>query len=206
MSLRALRYGCYVTVVALVAGFGAIHAEPTTAKATLGAGCFWCMEAVFERVPGVLDVVSGYAGGTVENPSYQQVSEGNTGHAEVIQITYDPAKVSYEALLEVFWKSHDATDERGVEPDFGSQYRSIILCHDEAQRAAALKSRDQEQEKLPKRIATQITMFEAFYPAEAHHQDYVRLNPADAYVRGVSNPRLKKLGLLGKPVVVKPTK
>jgi len=164
-------------------------------KATLGAGCFWCVEAIYEQLPGVLDVVSGYAGGTEKNPTYRQVGAGRTGHAEVVQITFDPDVVTYRELIDYFWKTHDATDGRGVWPDFGRQYRSIILAHDAEQRRIAKASRDAAQEGLAKPIATELVMLDTFYLAEDYHQDYVKRNPRDRYVLNITVPKLKKLGL-----------
>ena len=168
-------------------------------KATFGAGCFWCVEAVYRRIDGVTDVVPGYAGGKESNPTYQKVGAGLTGHAEVVQITFDPAKVSYDKLLEIFWKTHDVTDPSGVSPDFGRQYRSLLLYHDESQRLAIERSKAEAQKKFTKPIATEIAPLEKFYPAESYHWDYVRKNPNDSYVRNVALPKLKKLGLLDVP-------
>ena len=168
-------------------------AEPQ--KATVGAGCFWCVEAVYEQLPGVLDVVSGYAGGPEKNPTYKQVSAGKTGHAEVVQITFDPEVTSYRELIDYFWKTHDVTDGSGVWPDFGQQYRSIILAHDDEQREIAMQSRAKAREMFDEPIATQIVRLDTFYPAEDYHQDFVRLNPRHPYVRNIAFKKLKKLGL-----------
>ena len=168
-------------------------AEPQ--KATLGAGCFWCVEAVYEQFPGVLNVVSGYAGGPEKNPTYKQVSAGMTGHAEVVQITFDPDKTSYRALIDYFWKTHDASDPRGVWPDFGEQYRSIILAHDDEQLSEARASRNAARAAFEKPIATQIVKLDVFYPAEDYHQDFVRLNPNHPYVRNIAFKKLEKLHL-----------
>ena len=168
-------------------------AEPQTA--VLGAGCFWCVEAVYEQQPGVTDVVSGYAGGTEKNPTYKDVSYGRTTHAEVVQITFDPDKTSYRKLIDYFWQTHDVTDGRGVWPDFGPQYRSIILPANEEQMTEARASLAAAQAGLDKPIATEIKPLEHFYPAEDYHQDYVRQNPRDRYVRNIAHPKLKKLGL-----------
>lgn len=173
-----------------------------TERAVLGAGCFWCVEEIYEAVPGVKSVVSGYAGGTSPDPTYQAIGTGRTGHAEVVEITYDPAKVSYEKLLEIFWKSHDPTDPRGVSPDFGTQYRSLILPLNDAQLAATEASKALAQKGFQKPIATEIKALEKFYPAEDYHQDYVKKNPNDSYVRGVSRPRFERVNLpaiLAKP-------
>ncbi len=169
-------------------------AEPAakTRKVVLGAGCFWCVELIFENTPGVVEVVSGYAGGPEKNPTYQEVGSGATGHAEAVEIEYDPAKISYEALLTTFWASHDATVKNGVAPDFGPQYRSIILYKTEAEKQAALKSKAELQKKLGKPITTEISALTVFYPAEDYHQDYVKKNPNNGYVRNVSQPRQKE--------------
>lgn len=164
-------------------------------KATVGAGCFWCVEAVYEQLPGVLNVVSGYAGGPEKRPTYEQVSRGLTGHAEVVQITFDPDKTSYRELIDYFWKTHDVTDGSGVWPDFGPQYRSIILAHDDEQLKVAKESRHAARENFDKPIATQIVKLEKFYVAEDYHQDYVRLNPRQSYVRNIAFKKLDKLGL-----------
>lgn len=147
--------------------------------ATFAGGCFWCVEADFEKVMGVTEVVSGYSGGQVDNPSYEQVSAGGTGHVEAVQVHYDPAKVSYRDLLEVFWRHVDPTDPGGQFVDRGSQYRSVIFYHDEDQKKLAEESK-QELEKsgrFSKAIATEILPFARFYPAEGYHQDYYKKNP-----------------------------
>jgi peptide-methionine (S)-S-oxide reductase len=163
-------------------------------QATFAAGCFWCMEAIFERVPGVTDVVSGYTGGPEKNPTYEQVGSGATGHCEAIQITYDSEKTTYSALLDVFWRSHDATNGRGVAPDFGKQYRSALYYRTAEEKQIIDTSAAALATKLGKKVATQITAFEKFYPAEAYHQDYVKLHPEVPYVRNVSIPRLIEAG------------
>ena len=168
-------------------------AEPQ--KATLGAGCFWCVEAVYEQFPGVLDVVSGYAGGPELNPTYKQVSAGMTEHAEVVQITFDPERTSFRELIDYFWKTHDASDPRGVWPDFGKQYRSIILVHDDVQLRDARESRIAARDLFEKPIATQIVKLDRFYPAEDYHQDFVRRNPNHPYVRNIAFKKLEKLQL-----------
>ncbi len=166
-----------------------------TEVATLGGGCFWCLQAVFERVPGVLKVTSGYAGGTVENPSYEEVCGGKTGHAEVVQIEFDPGRISYEQLLDVFWRAHDPTTLNRQGPDVGTQYRSIILYGSQAQRLAAEKSRADLSASGAFRspIVTEIAPLVKFYRAEAYHQDYYRKNPHAPYCTFVIAPKLKKL-------------
>jgi peptide-methionine (S)-S-oxide reductase len=167
----------------------------TTALATFGGGCFWCAEALFERLDGVLSVESGYAGGTTEAPTYRQVCTGTTGHAEVIQVRYDPAKVTYEQLLEVFWKTHDPTTRDRQGADVGTQYRSIVLWHDEAQRRTAedLKRRLDEAKVFDAPIVTQIVPFDRFWRAEAHHQGYFDANREQPYCRLVIEPKVEKL-------------
>ncbi len=163
-------------------------------KATFAAGCFWCVEAIFDRVPGVTDVVSGYTGGKEKDPSYERVGGGMTGHAEAVEITYDAEKTSYSKLLDVFWKSHDPTDGRGVAPDFGKQYRSALFYRTPEEKTAIDRSKSALEKKLGKKVATQVVPFEKFYPAEGYHQDYVKRNPKNSYVRNVSIPRLIEAG------------
>ena len=190
MKLRII-----LTILGFALGASVSAEEAKLEKAVFGAGCFWCVEAFFEQQPGVTEVVSGYAGGDEQNPTYQQVSAGRSSHAEVVQVTFDPAKTSYGALVDYFWKTHDATDGRGVAPDFGRQYRSTILTDGEAQAATAQTSKAKAQQGLKKPIATVIAPLKKFWPAEEYHQDYVRKNPTDGYVTGVAIPKLKKLGL-----------
>ncbi len=159
----------------------------------LGGGCFWCTEATFELLPGVTAVTSGYAGGTTENPKYKDLFQSNTGHAEVIQITYDPAKTTLEALLSHFWKVHNPTQVGGQGNDHGPQYRSIILYADEAQKAAAEKSRTEAVRKFPDPITTEIVPLKKFWPAEDYHQDYFAKNPDAGYCRVVIKPKVDKL-------------
>jgi len=165
----------------------------TTELATLGGGCFWCMEAVFERLPGVKSVTSGYAGGHTTSPTYPQVSSGDTGHAEITQIEFDPAKISYEKLLEVFWQAHDPTALNRQGADEGMQYRSLILYHGEAQKLAAEKSKAAAQKNFKHPIVTEIAPFIKFYPAEGHHQKYYDNNPNAPYCRAIIAPKLEKL-------------
>jgi peptide-methionine (S)-S-oxide reductase len=155
-------------------------AQPaTTAKATFAGGCFWCVESDFDKVPGVLSTVSGYIGGTVANPSYEQVSAKQTGHAEAVEISFDPAKVSYARLLEIYWRSIDPTTKDRQFCDVGSPYRTAIYTHDAAQLQAATASRDALAKNKPfkEAIVTEIVAAGPFYPAEAYHQDYYRKNP-----------------------------
>jgi len=167
--------------------------QPLT-QATLGGGCFWCVEAVFETEPGVTVVASGYAGGKTVNPSYEEVCSGATGHAEVVQITFNPAQVSYARLLELFWQAHDPTTLNRQGADAGTQYRSIILYHDAAQKEIAEKSKAAAQEHFRSPIVTQIVPLDTFYPAEKYHQDYFRRNSRAPYCQMVIAPKLRKLG------------
>jgi len=148
-------------------------------KAIFAAGCFWCTEEAFEKVPGVVAAVSGYTGGTVKNPSYEQVSSGRTGHAEAVEVTYDPAKVSYEQLLDVFWVNHDPTVKDRQFCDSGSQYRPAIFYLDEQQKqlAEASKAKWEKTKPFKQPILTEITKAGPFYPAEDYHQDYYKKNP-----------------------------
>jgi peptide-methionine (S)-S-oxide reductase len=163
--------------------------------ATLGGGCFWCVEAVFEGLRGVESVAPGYSGGHVAHPSYEQVCTGRTGHAEVAQIAFDPEVLSYADLLEVFFAVHDPTTKDRQGHDRGSQYRSVVFYHDEAQRATAervLASLTREPSWEGQSVVTQIVPFEAFYPAEDYHREYFRRNPEQAYCRVVIAPKVAK--------------
>ena len=155
-------------------------AKPATARATFAGGCFWCMEEAFDKVPGVIATVSGYMGGHVKNPTYEQVTTGRTGHAEVVQVEYDPAKVSYARLLEAFWRNIDPTQKDGQFCDHGSSYRSAVFFHDEEQRSLAEASRAALMKNKPFKgeIVTEIAKSGEFYPAEGYHQDYYLKNPA----------------------------
>ena len=170
-----------------------------THLATFGGGCFWCLEAVFEREDGIKSVTSGYAGGVRENPTYKEVCSGDTGHAEVIQIEFDPLKISYDKLLNLFWNSHDPTTLNRQGADVGTQYRSIILYHNDDQKAAAEKSRTGAAARFSSPIVTEIAPLKKFYAAEAYHQDYFRNNPNASYCVLVISPKLKKLDKATKP-------
>ena len=167
-------------------------------KATFGAGCFWCTEAIFSRLPGVQSVVVGYAGGTTPNPTYEQVCSGSTGHAEVSQITFDPTKVSYEKLVETFWEAHDPTTLNSQGADHGTQYRSVIFYSDEKQKIVAEKSKKEAQKNFQDPIVTEIKPLKNFYIAENYHQDYYNANKNAPYCRFVIKPKLDKLKL-GNP-------
>jgi peptide-methionine (S)-S-oxide reductase len=168
-------------------------------EATLANGCFWCTEAVYARVPGVLKVIPGYAGGHVPHPTYEQVCEGTTGHAECARITFDPATVSYDTLLEVFWATHDPTTLNRQGGDVGTQYRSAIFVHDELQRAAAERSRAEAQKRVADPIVTEIVALGEFYPAEDYHRRYYEAHPFQPYCRLVIAPKVAKVDtFLGK--------
>jgi peptide-methionine (S)-S-oxide reductase len=160
--------------------------------ATVGGGCFWCTEALFQMLPGVKSVVSGYAGGKTENPTYKEVCEGNTGHAEVIQVEFDPKKISYEKILETFWEAHDPTTLNKQGPDSGTQYRSIILYHSPAQKAAAEKSMADAQKNFAQPIVTEIVPLTKFYKGEDYHQDFYQNNPNQGYCRAIIRPKVEK--------------
>ncbi len=161
--------------------------------AVLAGGCFWCVEAVYERIEGVVSAVSGYTGGTVPNPSYTEVTRGNTGHAEAVEITFDPGVISYEEILKVFWKSHDPTTLNRQGADVGTQYRSAIFYTNDEQKRIAEASLEEAQESFNRTIVTEITPLEEFYVAEDHHQDYFADNPNAGYCRVVIAPKLGKL-------------
>lgn len=164
------------------------------AIATFGNGCFWCTEAVFEQLRGVQRVSSGYSGGKVENPTYKQVCEGDTGHAEVLQIEYDPNAVSFATLLEVFWKTHDPTTLNRQGNDVGTQYRSVIFTHNAEQERLAqeYKAKLDASGAFANPIVTEITPFTKFYPAEDYHQGYFRANGREPYCRYVIAPKVEK--------------
>ena len=163
-------------------------------KATFGTGCFWCTEAVFDELKGVESVVSGYSGGTLPNPTYEQICGGLTGHAEVVQITYDPAVISFADLLEVFWQTHDPTTLNRQGNDVGTQYRSAVFYHNDEQRQLA----EHYKEKLNGSgafrgpIVTEITPYKSFYPAEKYHQDYFAQNPSQPYCTAIIRPKVDK--------------
>ena len=168
--------------------------KPTALEtATLGGGCFWCLEAVFERLPGVQRVVSGYAGGRTESPTYQEVCAGTTGHAEVIRIEFHPETISYDRILEVFWASHDPTTLNRQGADAGTQYRSIILAHDNHQLNLAITSRDRAGNQFADPIVTEIESLDTFTRAEADHQGYFARNPGAGYCAVIIRPKIKKL-------------
>jgi peptide-methionine (S)-S-oxide reductase len=169
-----------------------------TEVATLGGGCFWCVEAVYERIDGVVEVVSGYAGGRTANPTYQEVCTGSTGHAEVVQIHYDPARVDYKKIIDLFWTAHDPTTPNRQGADVGTQYRSIILYQNDEEKKTAEQSRSEAAAQFDRPIVTEIEPLEVFYEAEDYHQDYFDNNPYAGYCNFVIRPKLGKLGLLEK--------
>ena len=174
----------------------AMSSLPSAAKAdsiVLGGGCFWCLDAAYKLLPGVTHVTCGYSGGTTAHPTYEQVCTDETGHAEVVKIDYDPAKVPLDRILDYFWKVHDPTQVGGQGNDMGSQYRSIILYADPAQKAAAEHSRDGAQKKCNDRITTEIVPLKEFWPAEDYHQDYFEKHPDQGYCRAVIRPKIDKL-------------
>jgi peptide-methionine (S)-S-oxide reductase len=192
------------SLVLLIAGFAAglpqnMNANESskgtngTELATYGGGCFWCVEAIFQRLDGVKSVTSGYAGGRKENPTYKEVCGGDTGHAEVIQIEYDPKKISYAQLLDVFWQAHDPTTLNRQGADRGTQYRSIILYHDEKQKQAAEASKKAAASQFRDPIVTEIVPLTKFYKAEGYHQNYYNDNSNAPYCQFVIRPKLDKL-------------
>ncbi len=165
----------------------------TVEQATLGGGCFWCVEAAVKDLKGVQSAVSGYAGGQTEDPSYAAVCSGRTGHAEVVQVTFDPDVLPYRTLLDVFFSVHDPTTLNRQGADVGTQYRSVIFTHDDAQAAAAEEAKAAAQEHWDAPIVTEISPLPRFWPAEAHHQDYYARNPSQGYCAAVISPKLGKL-------------
>lgn len=165
---------------------------PGASRLVLGAGCFWCIEGVYLQVPGVLSATSGFAGGHVKNPTYEQVTTGRTGHAEVVEIYFDPAVVTEKELVDLFWKIHDPTDGTGVWPDFGPMYRSILLATDAEQKTRLAEYKNAAQADYANPLATEIVLLDAFYPAENYHQDFVRNNPNHPYVQRIARPKMEK--------------
>lgn len=183
-KLMKLRSTLMLLLTLALSGPGAAHAQAPaskagTAKATFAGGCFWCMEEAFDKVPGVIATTSGYVGGQTKNPTYEQVSTGRTGHAEAVQVEYDPAKITYEKLLDAFWRNIDPIQKDAQFCDHGSQYRSAIFYHTEEQRRLAEASRAALARNKPFKgeIVTQIVKADVFYPAEGYHQDYHLKNP-----------------------------
>jgi peptide-methionine (S)-S-oxide reductase len=193
VRLAVLLLSCFCLLPVMNAQTGSTNAPAKLAVATFGGGCFWCAEAVFQRIPGVQSVTSGFAGGKTENPTYEEVCTGNTGHAEVIQLQFDPTVISYEKLLDIFWEAHDPTTLNRQGADSGTQYRSIILYSDEAQKVAAEKSKAEAAKHFSSPIVTQIVPLTKFYSAEGYHQDYYNLHSNQPYCQFVIGPKLRKL-------------
>jgi peptide-methionine (S)-S-oxide reductase len=193
LRLAGLLLCCFYLLPVMNAQPGPAGAPPKLQTATFGGGCFWCAEAVFQRIPGVKSVVSGFAGGATSNPTYKQVCAGGTGHAEVIQIQFDPAVIPYGKLLEIFWEAHDPTTVNRQGNDTGEQYRSIILYSDAAQKDAAEKSKAEAARQFTAPIVTQIVPLTKFYPAEEYHQNYYNLHASEGYCQFVIGPKLRKL-------------
>ena len=163
-------------------------------SAVFGAGCFWCVEAFYERLEGVSEVISGYAGGTAVNPTYKQVASGASDQVETVMVIYDPNLISYRDLIDFFWTTHDATNGKGVWPDFGPQYRSILLYGDDAEKATIDVSRQAYEKASGQSVATEVKALDTFYTAETYHQDFAKKNPKHGYIQGILKPKLKKLG------------
>lgn len=201
-----LRYSAYtillsLTLLACTKAQGQGTKEVDTGKqpagtevATFAGGCFWCTEAVFERVTGVVDVFSGYTGGPQKNPTYRQVSYGDTEHAEAIQIYYDPKVVSFQELVEIFFATHDPTQLNRQGPDRGRQYRSAVYYHDEEQRqiVADHMAKLKKSGKYSQEIVTELTAYDTFWVAEEYHQDFYELNPGNGYIINIAVPKVKK--------------
>jgi peptide-methionine (S)-S-oxide reductase len=183
---------CFVLFLSIIRGEETMK---ELEKATFGAGCFWCVEAVFQRLDGVKDVVPGYCGGDKVNPTYKEVCTGRTGHAEVAQITFDPATIAFDELLNMFWQSHDPTTRNRQGNDVGTQYRSAVFYHNEEQRSAAEESKENldNSEIFSNQIVTEITALDQFWPAEDYHNNYYNNNPNQPYCRIVIKPKLDKL-------------
>ena len=164
-------------------------------KATLAGGCFWCLEAVYQRIEGIHRVVSGYTGGHANNPDYRSICSGMTGHAEVVQLDFDPEIVSYIRVLDYFWRMHDPTTLNRQENDVGTQYRSAIFVHSEEQQELAIKSKQEVSPKFSRPIVTEIVPLGTFYPAEDDHQNYYRQHPENPYCQVIITPKLQKLEL-----------
>ncbi len=191
---RSVTYRVFFAFLLLSTRLSSMAETPniSSGRITLGGGCFWCIEAVYDGLPGVKSAVSGYAGGNTENPTYDKICHANTGHAEVVQIEFDPSKVSLEKLLGIFWKIHDPTTLNRQGPDTGTQYRSVVF-HENAEQELVIKQSLQEAQKgLSKPIVTQVAPLQKFYPAEDYHQDYFAKNPNEAYCQIVIRPKLDK--------------
>ena len=179
--------------------------DPNYENATFGNGCFWCTEALFQQLEGVIEVTSGYSGGEILNPTYKQVCGGDTGHAECLRIVYDPTIISFDKLLEVFWKTHDPTTLNRQGADIGTQYRSVIFYHNESQRVLAQKYRDRLDKSgaFPNPIVTTLEPFTIFYSAEDYHRDYYKQNSGQGYCQFVIRPKLEKFQDVFKDIMKK---
>lgn len=193
LAAASLLASVFLIALTMNAAPDSTNAPQKLETATFGGGCFWCAEAVFQRIPGVKSVVSGFAGGTTANPSYEEVCTGDTGHAEVIQLKFDPSIISYDKLLEVFWEAHDPTTLNRQGNDSGTQYRSIILYANDAQKIAAEKSKAEAAKHFSSPIVTQIVPLTQFYPAEDYHQNYYNQHRTQGYCMFVIGPKLHKL-------------
>jgi len=183
-----------LAVLCIMGGKTAMASQPELEKATIGGGCFWCIEAVFDEVAGVHKAESGYAGGEDENPDYQTVCSGSSGHAEVVQITFDPGVITYDEILLIFFGVHNPTTPNRQGADVGTQYRSIVLTQDEQQQAAATRliSQLEKDEVFDRPIVTEVAPLGKYYPAEDYHQDYYKRNTAQGYCQAVIAPKLSK--------------
>lgn len=198
--IKAIKYIFILSIVMITLGVSSQNAEKNMnnddkyLKITFGSGCFWCTEAIFERVNGVVDVTSGYSGGDEPNPTYELVCSGSTKYAEVTQITYDPSVISFQKLLEIFWQTHDPTTPNRQGADVGPQYRSVIFYHSNQQKEEAefFKTELDKEKIWPKPIVTEISPFKSFYAAEEKHQDFYDRNPAYGYCNFVITPKIKK--------------
>ena len=208
-----MKYYSYFCMIALLINAGCLRQEEASIKTdleeveldiikkvnmetiVLGGGCFWCTEAVFEKLDGIKDVISGYAGGEILNPTYKQICTGNTGHAEVIKITFDPAVISFTGILDIFGDCHDPTTLNRQGADVGTQYRSTIMYLSEKQKELAIQWKVKLSKKLEDPVVTEIVAVPVFYSAEEYHQDYYRKNPNEGYCNFVIRPKLKKLNL-----------
>jgi peptide-methionine (S)-S-oxide reductase len=201
---RRIAVGIIVAGASITMGSGTSGAgEPKLAKATLAGGCFWCTEAVYAEIKGVTSVTSGYIGGAVPNPTYKDVCTGQTGHAEAIEIEYDPAVVPFEKLLEVFFATHDPTTLNRQGADVGTQYRSGVFYHDDEQKriAEAVIAKLDAAKVFPGKIVTEVTKATIFYPAEDYHQDYFATNPFQPYCQAVAAPKVEKVRKVFKDLV-----
>lgn len=208
-----MKYYSYFCMIALLINAGCLRQEEASIKTdleeveldiikkvnmetiVLGGGCFWCTEAVFEKLDGIKDVISGYAGGEILNPTYKQICTGNTGHAEVIKITFDSAVISFTAILDIFGDCHDPTTLNRQGADVGTQYRSTIMYLSDKQKELAIQWKEKLSKKLENPVVTEIVAVPVFYSAEEYHQDYYRKNPNEGYCNFVIRPKLKKLNL-----------